>query len=778
MKMTLAVALLGGAGCTLAALQSGNTASHFALQNLDESGRFDIDIDGTLWFEAGDPPSFRSGGRHLSPGSGLKLLRMSNTTGSDSMGSFDRISWEWSSAGASDDASFVTAVRKYDSALVFEQHFIHATEGSGTGDVDKIISAFPSLSLPRESNKAPERAYLQYAKAMVGSGYHLGRWDAKSSGVGSGIAGTGPLCIFRSDLRGSVVISPYSNFMAASQYFADGHLAYGVMGNVSSVPAGFVLETLVQYTPEAGPNAAMVEWGSRLLDRYGKKREDAWARDVSLQKLGYSTDNGAYYYYNTEPKKNYQQTMIDVAQYAREQGLPYAYWLADSWWYYKSQGGGGVTNWTARPDVFPDGFAYVTAQTGWLVQGHNRYWDGANVYAKFNGGEYDFAPVDERTNFTLPVSQEFWDDLMRNSSQWGLRIYEQDWLDTEFDNFGPLTQSATLATQWLAQMAAAAEKHGITIQYCMSYCRHILASVALPSVTQARASDDYHPGRDQWHALGTTGLFAWAVGLGPSKDNFWTTADQPGASHYSDHPREPKSRLESAVITLTKGPVAPSDAIGKSDPKLIMRSCAADGTLLQPARPATKLDSFFLAGAMAADKRWLHANEHPTGEVWSADTTISGRRFSVVLTANLSAPYTLSPGELGYENDAALVATEANSTSRFVRLGAGGGKPGLQLAPCGVLDFALWNIAPVEPNGWAVLGEVRNKWIGVSTARITSVTSSGPNKLAATVKGKGGEEVEIAFAPPTTSPQETVFVRCVLPACGTATIQMPGGTCA
>ena len=66
----------------------------------------------------------------------------------------------------------------------------------------------------------------------------------------------------------------------------------------------------------------------------------------------------------------------------------------------------------------------------------------------------------------------------------------------------------------------------------------------------------------------------------------------------------------------------------------------------------------------------------------------------------------------------------------------------------------------------------------VSTARITSVTSSGPNKLAATVKGKGGEEVEIAFAPPTTSPQETVFVRCVLPAYGTATIQMPGGTCA
>ena len=38
-------------------------------------------------------------------------------------------------------------------------------------------------------------------------------------------------------------------------------------------------------------------------------------------------------------------------------------------------------------------------------------------------------------------------------------------------------------------------------------------------------------------------------------------------------------------------PTGPSDAVNKSDAPLIMRSAAADGTLLQPQRPAIKLDS-------------------------------------------------------------------------------------------------------------------------------------------------------------------------------------------
>ena len=54
----------------------------------------------------------------------------------------------------------------------------------------------------------------------------------------------------------------------------------------------------------------------------------------------------------------------------------------------------------------------------------SRYWDVDNVYAKQNGGDYDF--VVEKTevnpefqNYAWPSEQRFWNDLLYNSSKWG-----------------------------------------------------------------------------------------------------------------------------------------------------------------------------------------------------------------------------------------------------------------------------------------------------------------------------------------------------------------------
>ena len=44
----------------------------------------------------------------------------------------------------------------------------------------------------------------------------------------------------------------------------------------------------------------------------------------------------------------------------------------------------------------------------------------------------------------------------------------QDWLNVEFDNVDALQQDAQLGRQWLLQMGRAADKYGLTIQYCMS----------------------------------------------------------------------------------------------------------------------------------------------------------------------------------------------------------------------------------------------------------------------------------------------------------------------
>ena len=44
-------------------------------------------------------------------------------------------------------------------------------------------------------------------------------------------------------------------------------------------------------------------------------------------------DNGAYYYYLTEPGKTYQQTLLDVkAYFLNTLKLPIQYFQWDSWW--------------------------------------------------------------------------------------------------------------------------------------------------------------------------------------------------------------------------------------------------------------------------------------------------------------------------------------------------------------------------------------------------------------------------------------------------------------
>lgn len=86
-------------------------------------------------------------------------------------------------------------------------------------------------------------------------------------------------------------------------------------------------------------NSAMDAWGSILLKQYGKERY-AYQKDLAMRYLGYSTDNGAYYYYQTEPNKNYEDTLVDVMSYAKAESLPYKYVLLDSWWYFKGQASG------------------------------------------------------------------------------------------------------------------------------------------------------------------------------------------------------------------------------------------------------------------------------------------------------------------------------------------------------------------------------------------------------------------------------------------------------
>ena len=261
--------------------------------------------------------------------------------------------------------------------------------------------------------------------------------------------------------------------------------------------------------------------------------------------MNYWTDNGAYYYYNSD---NYEDTIKDITN----QGLPLTSVQIDSWWYYKD-GNGAVLNWTATPETFPNGLQPVFAEISTPFVGHNRWWSGETTYAAANGGNYDFV-IDQNT--AVPMETRFWDDLFHNSTQWGLIMYEQDWLNVQTEYTEVFAKNVTAARDWLLQMGAGAENNNMNILYSMAWPRHMLQSVEIPAVTNIRVSDDYRPGNYQWD-IGVTSIYSYALGLAPFKDSFWSTDTQPGSPYGND--TEFRTDLQSLIATMSTGIVGIGD---------------------------------------------------------------------------------------------------------------------------------------------------------------------------------------------------------------------------
>ena len=454
MRSLFAPVLLASAGSTSPLLD-------LAVNTTD--GSYSVSIDGAPWFPGGATAVWHNGTLFSSADGTLTITSAETFAGEDTMGAFAATELAWTGGGGA--VGLHTQFKAYAGYIIFEQRNGPATLG-GSGDKDGVATVFPSFRVTGADAAAgtPTRGALGYTGDMVGAGYQSFEWT-EGAAVPFGV-NAGPLCVFAAAPAGAAgtaaVLSPAYNFMAAQQSYsaADSTLDYGVMGSVDGVPAGFSVQTIVAASA-AGVNNAMMAWGDALLHKYGKGRA-AVDDDLTLNYLGYSTDNGAFYYYYTEPGTNYETTILDVKAYADEVGLPYRHWLADSYWYFKGDKN-GVKNWTAMPELFPRGLEYVTNATGWEIVGHNRYWSDNTDYATQNGGEYEFA-IDATSQYAVPLTQAFWDDLMESSKKWGLSVYEQDWLDSEYDNVGVLHTNATLARTWLMQMGTAAQKHGLTIQ--------------------------------------------------------------------------------------------------------------------------------------------------------------------------------------------------------------------------------------------------------------------------------------------------------------------------
>ena len=103
------------------------------------------------------------------------------------------------------------------------------------------------------------------------------------------------------------------------------------------------------------------------------------------------------------------------------------------------------------PEVFPHGMGSVYQETSVPVVAHNRWWCNETDYATRNGGDYNFL-FDDAWGVALPQDDRFWQDLFKNSTKWGLKVYLQDWFDVETKRMDWFQLDLSIERNWMMQM--------------------------------------------------------------------------------------------------------------------------------------------------------------------------------------------------------------------------------------------------------------------------------------------------------------------------------------
>ena len=91
------------------------------------------------------------------------------------------------------------------------------------------------------------------------------------------------------------------------------------------------------------------------------------------------------------------------------------------------------------------------------MQAHNRYWATDNDYRSLY-------PFTCSTQNCLPSADSFWNYLFGINQEWGLAVYEQDWLSTTEGSVPMVQNNTRFGREWLLAMGRAAYQHDVSIQ--------------------------------------------------------------------------------------------------------------------------------------------------------------------------------------------------------------------------------------------------------------------------------------------------------------------------
>jgi len=713
---------------------------------------YTILVKGEEWFHSGDYAVHLNKRWYSTADKSLQFMYSSSNKGEDRLGKFDETVFVWSAGSV----SWLTTFKSYlpQPIIIFNQIFQQGIQDTATGNNNDVISAFPTFKVEKD-----DLNYLTYYDTF--SNGRTGTWGPGTS-YPHGIRGGIPLALFNSNLV-TVMISPFNNFLIGEQTLSQelhGLFACGLQGKIQSVPTGFVHSTII--TASQGVNNAHMYWGGLLLKFYGKAPKTV-AEDFSVKYLGYWTDNGAYYYYLSEPGKNYAETMVDVYDYIKSIDLPVQYYQYDSWWYFKGSTS-GLLLWEPKPDVFPDGIKALQQKMGSKpIVLHNRWFENDTYYMTKMG--YPF--ISESKGYAIPLSEEPFLYMMTKAKDWGLIVYEQDWLVDQYLDMEATQTNVSIAHNWMTYMNNAATKVGLTIQMCMPLPGHILQSVLMSSVTQVRGSGDYQRqiyDKNNW-ALGYTSMLHHALGLFPFKDCFWSSnATQTGCVQKVCV--EPNAVLETLTAALSTGPVGPADKIGFLDKYNLMQTCRSDGVLLKPDIPLKTLDLVFSTGFKTGPRLFnlSHAYSQQIVKDEKGNTAVF---WHYILAADTEMPFSITLDDLGEPTNAQFVVFDYFKNPTTLAKFNNANPLNIEaLYPTGeTVSFKYYVIVPLL-GGYTLIGE-RDKYAVASFQRFGTITKTS-NTTTVNIMGVSQEHVNIQMLYEPTQSVETH--TCIIGASGVAVL--------
>src|SRR5262249_55057450 len=153
--------------------------------------------------------------------------------------------------------------------------------------------------------------------------------------------------------------------------------------------------------------------------------------------------------------------------------------------------------------------------------------------------------------------------------------------------------------RFMDQMAAAAEREGITLQYCMPLPRHFLQGTRYSNLLTIRASGDRF-GKDQWKPFLFNARLATALGEWPWTDVF-----------------KSNETFNLLLATLSAGMVGTGDAIGRVDRTNLLHAVRPDGVIVKPDSAIAPHDGAYLvaAGHREAPLIATASTRHAVGEI-------------------------------------------------------------------------------------------------------------------------------------------------------------------